>query len=234
MDQIPKCFYVNLFKRHGHKRMPLRIFHFLCQSQLQPIFTLIYYSLLVLHMLDYGLSVTARSKEDYSLSSFNSDERREATLRTRRERRAAESSQQRETRLARRRVADRARYAARTAEEREARLQLLRVTGQQIGFRDCRGKRGPSPATESHATAEIGEKIGKCNRCNSIQRLDKCYDQVTAKLELGNDTEFKVLSSFSPIIEEISGSNDATIETLLFSEPFHAEYSTTGIITKIS
>ena len=74
-------------------------------------------------------------------------------------------------------------------------------------------------------------KIGKCNRCNSI---DKCYDQVTAKLELGNDTEFKVFSSFSPIIEEISGSNDATIETLLFSEPFHAEYSTTGIITKIS
>ena len=46
---------------------------------------------------------------------MNSDERREARLRTRRERRAAESSQQRETRLARRRVADRARYAARTA-----------------------------------------------------------------------------------------------------------------------
>ena len=51
--------------------------HFLCQSQLQPIFTLIYYSLLVLHMLDYGLSVTARSKEDYSLSSFHHEFRRE-------------------------------------------------------------------------------------------------------------------------------------------------------------
>ena len=62
---------------------------------------------------------------------MNSDERREARLRTRRERRAVESSQQRETRLARHRVADRARYAARTAEEREARLQQRRVTRQQ-------------------------------------------------------------------------------------------------------
>ena len=54
------------------------------------------------------------------------------------------------------------------------------------GCHTCKGKVTPTT-----------EKVGKCNRCNSIQRLDKCYDQVTAKLELGNDTEFKVLSSFS-------------------------------------
>ena len=39
---------------------------------------------------------------------MNSDERREARLRRRRERRATESSEERETRLAKRRVADRA------------------------------------------------------------------------------------------------------------------------------
>ena len=37
-------------------------------------------------------------------------------------RQSVESSEQRETRLTRRRVADRARFAARTAEQREARL----------------------------------------------------------------------------------------------------------------
>ena len=40
------------------------------------------------------------------------DERREATLRRRRERRTTESSEERETRLAKCRVADRARFAA--------------------------------------------------------------------------------------------------------------------------
>ena len=44
--------------------------------------------------------------------------------------RAAESSEQRETRLARRRVADRARFAARIAEQREARLQQRSATAQ--------------------------------------------------------------------------------------------------------
>ena len=43
--------------------------------------------------------------------NMNSDERREARLGRRRERRAAESSEERETRLAMRRVADRARFA---------------------------------------------------------------------------------------------------------------------------
>ena len=55
---------------------------------------------------------------------MNSDGRREARLR-RRDRRAAESSVEREMRLARRRVSDRARYAAdsdgRTERRRERR-----------------------------------------------------------------------------------------------------------------
>ena len=57
------------------------------------------------------------------------------------ERRAAESSEQRETRLARRRVADRARYAANSrrraaesSEERETRLARRRVADRAIGM----------------------------------------------------------------------------------------------------
>ena len=54
---------------------------------------------------------------------MNSDERREARLRRRRERRAAESSEERETRLAKRRVADRARYAANSDGRTECRRE---------------------------------------------------------------------------------------------------------------
>ena len=59
---------------------------------------------------------------------MNSDGRREARLRIR-ERRAAESSVEREMRLARHRVADRARYAraAESSEQRETRLARRRV-----------------------------------------------------------------------------------------------------------
>ena len=77
------------------------------------------------------------------------------------------------------------------------------------------------------------DKIWKCNLCCALQRLDNCYNQTTAKLELINDAGFKVLSCFSPIIEQISQSDDVTIETLLFSAKFDAEYSPAGIITKV-
>ena len=49
---------------------------------------------------------------DRARYAANSDGRTERGRERRRERRAAESSEQRETRLARRRVADRARFAA--------------------------------------------------------------------------------------------------------------------------
>ena len=87
---------------------------------------------------------------------------------------------------------------------------------------DCKSKVTPTSDT-----------IGKCNRCGALQRLDKCYNQTTAKLELINDAGFKVFTCFSPIIEEISQSDNVTIETLLFSDKFDAEYSPAGVITKI-
>ena len=82
------------------------------------------------------------------------------------------------------------------------------------GCYTCKGK--VSPTTD---------KIGKCNRCSAVQRLDKCYTQITAKLELINQSGLKVLSCFSPIIEEIAQADNVTIEALLFSTKFNAEYT---------
>ena len=43
----------------------------------------------------------------------------------------------------------------------------------------------------------------------------------------------KVLSCFSPIIEEIAQADNVTIKALLFSTKFNAEYTPRGVISKI-
>ena len=58
---------------------------------------------------------------------MNSDKKREARLRKRRKGHAAERSEKRETRLARRRVANRSRYTARTANSGEESVALLKA-----------------------------------------------------------------------------------------------------------
>ena len=62
-----------------------------------------------------------------------------------------------------------------------------------------------------------------------------CYVPSTLSLLriLTNDAGFKVLSCFSPFVEHISQCDDVTVETLLFSAKFDAEYSPTGVISKI-
>ena len=90
------------------------------------------------------------------------------------------------------------------------------------GCLTCSGK--VSPTTDT---------IGKCNRCESIQRLDKCTNKITAKIEVANTADFKTLTCFTPIINDIIGSGDATVESLLFCAPFSAEYTTAAILTKV-
>ena len=81
-----------------------------------------------------------------------------------------------------------------------------------------------------HATSD---KLGKCNRCNTIQRLDKCMPQATAKLELRSETEQKILSCFSPVVESICSGSNVSVEALLFSGEFDAFYNDKGIITSV-
>ena len=90
-------------------------------------------------------------------------------------------------------------------------LKNVEVCG--VKFFDC----CYSCKSKVHAT---NDKLGKCNRCNTIQRLDKCMPQATAKLELRSETEHKVFSYFSPVVENICGSTNVSMEALLFSEEF--------------
>ena len=62
---------------------------------------------------------------------------------------------------------------------------------------------------------------------------DKSIDQISAKIEVRNNDESKVLTCFSPLIHEITQSLPS-VESLLFSERFSAKYTNTGIITSVS
>ena len=86
-------------------------------------------------------------------------------------------------------------------------------------------------ACKSKVTATT-ETLGKCNRCNTLRRLDKCSKQTTAKIEAQSDSGLTILTCFSPVIEEICESDHVTIESLLFSKKFNAEHCN-GIITSI-
>ena len=77
--------------------------------------------------------------------------------------------------------------------------------------------------------------LGKCNSCNTLQRLDSCSQQTTAKLELysRDNQQSKVLLCFTPIMEEICGTETASAEQLLFSDNFDAEYSDEDIVLSV-
>ena len=141
---------------------------------------------------------------------------REAALCKRRERdrnrRARESSEQREARLSRRKLADRERTRARRRSE-TATQRDLRLAKRRIADRSRR-------VSQSQSTEEREARLHQLR----VKR---------AKLKLTNDAGFKFLSCFSPIVEQISESDHVTIKTLLFSEKFDAEYSPTEIITNI-
>ena len=52
-------------------------------------------------------------------------------------------------------------------------------------YRACYAKVNPTTDT-----------IGKCTRCQSIQRLDKCSEQISAKIEVANKTDTKFSPAF--------------------------------------
>ena len=141
---------------------------------------------------------------------------REAALRKIRERdrdrRARESSEQREARLSRRKLADRER---------------------------ARARRGSETATQWEvrlARRRIADRSRRVSQSQSIEEREASLHQLRvkrAKLELTNDAACKFWSCFSPIVKQISKSDHVTIKTLLFSEKFDAEYSPTEIITNM-
>ena len=69
--------------------------------------------------------------------------------------------------------------------------------------------------------SEVLCNVGRCNRCGSMQRLDRCKQLTSARLDLITGTDIKTVVAFSEVLDEI-GQGNATVEKLLVSEEFNA------------
>ena len=68
----------------------------------------------------------------------------------------------------------------------------------------------------------MSHPLGRCLKCSLLQRMDKCTDQVSAKITVQSGTITKHLHGFGRILQDITGSNEVTQEALLLSEPLSA------------
>ena len=148
---------------------------------------------------------------------------------------SAVDSSAREAALGKRIERDRDRRARESSEQREARLSMHRLADRER----ARARRGSETATQKEvrlARRRIADRSRRVSQSQSIEEREARLHQLRikrAKLELTNDAAFYFWSCFSPIVEQISESDHMTIITVLFSEKFVAEYSPTEIITKI-
>ena len=87
----------------------------------------------------------------------------------------------------------------------------------------CSGKVSPENANSGH-----------CNRCGTIQLLERCKLKTSATLDLqcSKDNSTYSLTAFSPILEQICNGS-ANIETLLSCDAFDLCYSDKNIISSI-
>lgn len=77
--------------------------------------------------------------------------------------------------------------------------------------------------------------IAKCEKCGMGVRLDRCTEQVAAKVVVESMQVTKILTVFSPIVEEIcQGTGDVTEEALMTAISFNLQYSPNNVITSIS
>ena len=76
-------------------------------------------------------------------------------------------------------------------------------------------------------------KVGECNRCGVMQRLDKCKQHSSARLDLMTKTDVKSVMAFLQVLKEICQGNP-TVEKLLASEDFNATVSDKYVILSIS
>ena len=93
------------------------------------------------------------------------------------------------------------------------------------GCYSCPGKVMP----ESEASC----KVGKCDRCGVMQRLDKCKEHSSARLDLMSKTDVRSVMAFTQVLEEICHGSPS-VEKLLASEDFNATVSDKDVILSIS
>ena len=82
--------------------------------------------------------------------------------------------------------------------------------------------------------------LGRCTKCSMMQRVDKCPDQLSAKMMLQEQDRSAVipLSAFGSVLHRmahVSLPSDVTQEALLEAPPFETiTYNSKGIITAIT
>ena len=76
--------------------------------------------------------------------------------------------------------------------------------------------------------------IGKCEKCSITVRLSKCVQEIAAKLVIESQQKTKILSAFSPIVQEICQREDVTEEALLKADNFDLLFSPNHVIASIN
>lgn len=87
----------------------------------------------------------------------------------------------------------------------------------------CKGKVRVTSAT-----------TGKCEKCDMSLRLDRCLNQLVAKVVVEAEELTKILSVFSPVVQDICQDNEVTEEALLAGKKFDLWLSADKVITRIS
>ena len=67
----------------------------------------------------------------------------------------------------------------------------------------------------------MGKVTPRCGRCGSTQRLDRCKEQTSAKLDVESEGDVIMLSAFSPVLDDIY-QGSTSIDALLSYERFYS------------
>ena len=75
--------------------------------------------------------------------------------------------------------------------------------------------------------------IGSCSRCGTLQRLDRCQESATARLDLDTGNEIITVAAFTDILKKICNAR-ITLENLLCSEDFDAVISDRNVVVTVT
>ena len=82
------------------------------------------------------------------------------------------------------------------------------------------------------------DKIGICSKCSTSQRLDKCNEQISAKLIVAAGDKRRTLVAFLPIIHQIIKDDTTDVDEittqLLMSDPCTLTFSAKDIINSVN
>ena len=80
---------------------------------------------------------------------------------------------------------------------------------------------------------ELTDKLGSCTKCDTMQCISKCAQQLSAKLVITHSTtEFLTLPAFGTNVSDIAGNADVTAQLLLEAPPFTLTYDN-NVITSV-